>query len=82
MENALIKLLQVDDLFSKRALSECTRLLTMNFLDGKPMYAKSKRILQENENCGWPHFKDIFMVSSLRGKLIDRENTFLIFAFR
>ncbi|XP_025837206.1 GTPase Era, mitochondrial [Agrilus planipennis] len=68
---------KIDILKSKRKLLEITRLLTENSINGKAM-PNSIRKIEDSEYKGWPHFKEIFMVSALTGDGLEDVKNYLL----
>lgn len=68
---------KVDLLRSKRELLDLTRSVTDNCLDGKPIQGTEQKS-QKDRIKGWPHFKDIFMVSALSGSGLEDIKSYLV----
>lgn len=82
---------KIDKLKSKRALLDLVRALTCNNLslasleprkklNESPVEEKPKdkdREHEKNEEVGWPHFKGVFMVSSLMGDGVEKVVEFI-----
>lgn len=79
---SLLILNKIDRVRSKRVLLETIRSLTCNNISLDPNFKKflKKSVIQENieqfntekKETGWPYFKDIFLVSSLKGDGVDK----------
>lgn len=70
---------------SKRELLDCVRILTgqSNERDQHSYHGNSitEAELQDivNEQSGWPHFKDVFMISALTGDGVGDIQVFFFF---
>lgn len=78
---SILVLNKIDRVRSKKVLLEVIRLLTCNNISLDPhfmKFVKKNRLEDESmtkvqqDQTGWPLFKDVFLVSSLKGDGIDR----------
>ncbi|XP_070497450.1 GTPase Era, mitochondrial [Chironomus tepperi] len=77
---SLLVLNKIDRVRSKRVLLEVIRSLTCNNISLDPQFMKfvKKNRIQDDQmkihkdQVGWPLFKDVFLVSSLKGDGVDR----------
>lgn len=65
---------KIDKIKGKRTLLESIKALTCNNISLDPSFRKTIKSgeNQTRDEIGWPHFKNIFLVSSLKGDGVDK----------